>query len=517
MSAHSRLPLPTVTLTVDAVRADSKLAVRAVWLCGILGGLQVADPMMASLALPKAGKSLQMSSSELALAASISTLFLAASVVLCGALADRVGPRLALMTATAVTVVADLIVAAAPNTAVFLVGRALAGVCLGAIVAITFAYVRAVSRLDRLGANLGIWGGLCAAAVLPLSVVAAELASINWRLSFLCIPVMAAVSLLPQRRILPKIAGMPVSKQLWGVSIAGLGVVAILWGISHAAAAASPLDSAIPIAAGLCLEVLAGIIGLRSPRPAFPVRIFRSPVFVTAAVAGVLWNLSTGVAQLQSSNLWQYVDSVDPLVVALLQLPFNAAIVSGAFVIGRVLHRGGRPNRIFVSSFLLVAIGFLTTAATGVNAVSVWFVLGLLVVGLGAGAASVAQSTILITEAPREFIGPVAASRTTFGQIGYAIGLAGSSVLTAALTVRLLASPTAHDRLNQFLAADESTAAGRLVIEAVGPDYARAFGYGMCLWAGLFALGAGACFILLRLNPKPLVGAAAHPDSTEDA
>lgn len=75
----------------------------------------------------------------LALAASISTLALAASVISTGLLADRLGRRKVLMAALIVSAAGDLIVAAAPISGVYLLGRVVAGIGLGAVYGASFA------------------------------------------------------------------------------------------------------------------------------------------------------------------------------------------------------------------------------------------------------------------------------------------------------------------------------------------------------------------------------------------
>lgn len=489
------------------------------WLSGVLGGLQTADPVIASLALPQAGKGLGMTASHLALAASISTLFLAATVVLIGAVADRIGRRKMMAVMTVGVIAGDVLVALAPQTTVYMIGRAVAGVCVGGVLATSYAYVRTVAPPDRLGASLGLWGAINFGLALPLAVAASAFASLNWRLAFLAVPAVALACLPLESRILPKLSPTEISKQLWGVSLAGLGVVGVLWGVSQASNRSVSPETVGPIVVGLLLLASAGVVGMKSKRPAFPVRIFRSPVFLTAAVAGGLWNLATGVAQLQSSNLWQYVHGISPLAASLLQLPYTVAIVIGSIVVGRQLGRGHGPRGHISLGLVVVAIGFGGLALTGAQSVGVLFNMGLVAIGLGAGFTSVAQSQILLTEAPGEFVGPIAASRTTFGQIGYALGLAGSSVVTMLTTIRMLDTPNAEEQLNAFLTSTQGGhpgAASQALADQVALAYTSGFQAGMWLWAVVFVLGAVACFVLMSMRHHPLPGAG-EPEPTAAA
>lgn len=501
--------------SVEVVRGDPKLVKRAVILAGLLGGLQTADPVVASLALPRAGKALDMTATTLALAASISTLFLAATVVLFGAVGDRIGRRKMMQFTTVGTIIGDLIVFVAPTSAVFMLGRALAGMCVGGLLATAYPYVRTLSPADRLGANLGLWGALCGGIALPLSLISSGLASLNWRLAFLCVPVAALACLPFERKVFPKLGPMPVKKQLYGVSLAGLGVVGLLFGLSQAASKVVSARTIVPVIVGLILVAAAGVVGLRSSRPAYPVRIFRSPVFLTAAISGALWNLAMAIAQLQSSNLWQYADGAAPFTAALLQIPLTIAFVVGSYLLGRALTKGRGAREIIAVGCVVIAGGLAVMSVMGTSATGALFNGGLMLLGFGAGAVGVAQSQILVTEAPPEYVGPIAASRTTFGQIGYAVGLAGSSVLTTVLTIQAIGTPNARADLDIFLTANSAQRAANPTLEAVhnlvAPFYVDGFKISMLCWAGLFVVGAIACFALMSMRPHPLQGATAPP------
>lgn len=504
--------------TLREVRGDPRRVRRAVWLSGALCGLQVTDPIIASLALPEAGRELDFTAARLALAASIATLCLAATVVLMGTISDRYGRRPVTLWFTIGLAAADLIVSLIPVTPAYMLGRAVAGICGGGLVATSFAFVRTVSPRDRLGANLGVWGALSFAIAIPLSVAGAAAASVSWHWAFLCIPAVALATIPLQRAWLPPVPRHPARPQLWGVSIAGIGVVGILVGVSQAATVLISPRSVAPAAAGVVLLAVAATIGRRSVRPAFPVDIFRSPAFQAAVVSGVLWNLSTGVVQLQSSNLWQYVAGATPLTASLLQLPVCAAVVLSSVIAGRRLSAGASPKVIIPAGLLVSAAGFAAMSVFGGSPLTVAFTVALAVVGLGAGFTAVPQSQILIKEAPPEFLTPVAASRTTFGQVGYALGLAGGSVITTQLTVLMLHTPLVRGDLDEFLASHPTTSEEdpqhAQLIERVSAAYTDGFRAGMWAWAGIFVVGAALAILLLRRRPRPLPGAGEpeHPD-----
>ena len=77
--------------------SDKSASALAVPFLGVLASLQLIDPTVANTALVKAGAALHMQGATLALAASISTLAQAATVLLMGFLGDRLGRRKVLM------------------------------------------------------------------------------------------------------------------------------------------------------------------------------------------------------------------------------------------------------------------------------------------------------------------------------------------------------------------------------------------------------------------------------------
>ena len=92
----------------------------AVPFLGVLAGLQLIDPSVANTALVKAGQALEMQGATLALAASISTLAQAATVLLMGFLGDRLERRQVLMAALLLAIAGDGIAMAAPHAGLFL-------------------------------------------------------------------------------------------------------------------------------------------------------------------------------------------------------------------------------------------------------------------------------------------------------------------------------------------------------------------------------------------------------------
>jgi MFS family permease len=101
--------MPDPVLSQPEPTAPGPLNPLTVPFLGILAGLQLVDPSVANIALVKAARALEMQGPTLDLAASLSTLVQAATVLLMGFLADRFGRRRVLLVSLLLAVAGNLI------------------------------------------------------------------------------------------------------------------------------------------------------------------------------------------------------------------------------------------------------------------------------------------------------------------------------------------------------------------------------------------------------------------------
>jgi MFS family permease len=136
----------------------------AIPLLGVLAAVQGSAPNIAATALVGASRGLDMVGGDQALAASMQTLAIAASVITTGLLADRIGRRRMLIAALVTGLVGQLIVAAAPMPLVYILGQAVTGVGLGAVYAAAFAYIQVLAAPGRLPAAVATFAACSGAA-----------------------------------------------------------------------------------------------------------------------------------------------------------------------------------------------------------------------------------------------------------------------------------------------------------------------------------------------------------------
>jgi MFS family permease len=490
---------------------------------GMTAGIQTLDPMIATVALVKAAKALGFSSATLALASGISTLALAASVIPTGLLADRLGRRRVLLAALVVAAAGDLVVALSPDQWVYLAGRAVAGVGLGAVFGASFAFVAMVGK-EKLGSALGVFTAMSGLTTLCGAFAGGALANSSWQAAFCVVPVVCAMSFAVMLLLAPAAPGQRGRRPDYlGMTLLAIAAVGILLGISNAAASLSAPRTWVPVLAGLVALALFVPREGRLAHPAFPVGLFRSRVFVAALIAGLAWNGAQACVVLQLSNLWQYVEHYSTLAVTLGQLPLSIVAIASAAAAGQMLGRGLAPRRLLTAAILIMVIGFAALRLTGYGSPYAAFVPALILIAAGLSATSVPQAQLYMAQAPPDHFGAVTSSRLASGQFGYAIGLAGSSVLVSSLTITAVTSRLLHagvppGRVGQGLDAiswfvntgrEPGTAAGRLALHSAAGSYLSAFHVTMLLAALVLAVAGAACWLLLR--PGALTGLPVPP------
>lgn len=412
-----------------------KVSPLAIVLLGFFGAVQGAAPNVASTALVGASRSLDMTGSTQALAASMQTLAVAATVITTGMIADRIGRRLVLMVALVVGGAGNLIVMVSPNVAVYLAGMIVVGIGLGAVYGSAFGYIKSIVAPARLASAMGVFMASVMVFTLVLTFAGGILASSDWRTAYLLIPVACVVGLVLTPVLLPRIPTVGGgSFDVLGQALLAGGIIGLLYGISQLAKSLTAPGTTVPIVLGAVLLVAFVIWERRFSGNFFPIELLRSPVFLAALCFGFLYNFGNSVAFLQLTNLWQYVNGLTTSRVAIWQLPLLIAGIVSGLLTGRIISRGVSNRVAGVVGGLMTAAGFVLLAAFHASTSIVGFLPGMIVGGAGVVVASVPFGNLVLREAPPESLGPVASSRTTFGQFAYTLGFSISTVAIDRLT-----------------------------------------------------------------------------------
>jgi MFS family permease len=418
----------------------------AVPFLGVLASLQLIDPTVANTALVKAGQALEMQGATLSLAATISTLAQAATVLVMGFLGDRLGRRRVLMAALLLSIAGNGLAMAAPHAGLFLLGRALAGIAVGGVLVLTFAAVRDVCLPEQLGKALGVWHLVIIAGFIAGSLLGGGLADSSWRLALGLVPLIALVCVPLLLMLLPEMPANPGVRADWPglISIAG-AMVLFLSGVSHTLSGFTSPQFLVPTLSGVVLFGVHGLIECSRQKPIFPVTLYQRGCFTAAIVSGIAANFAWAVVQLQTSNFWQLVQQYSTAQVALAQLPLLVCSAVGAVPAGRLMVPGRRTTQLMAGGFVALVLGLMLFGAVRADSAYSSMVLPLVLVGSGLAFIAVPQSALFIVEAPPGALGPVAAFRTTTGQLGFAFGFAASGAMVNGLGFASL-----HDHLHQL-------------------------------------------------------------------
>ncbi|MFM8351016.1 MAG: MFS transporter [Actinomycetales bacterium] len=517
--------------SAPVVATGPKFLKFAIPFLGVLGALQGSAPNVNSTALVSLTKDLNMAGGEIALAASIQTIAIAASVITTGLLADRMGRRNVLMIALLVSVAGNAISGLAPVSMIYLLGQAITGVGLGAVYGAAFGFIHAVAKPGKLAAALGMFGAVVGLATMIFTFIGGALVGANWRFGFLALAVFGALFFFVVPTTLPRIPKLKnASLDIPGQVILAIGIIGFLYGVSQLGSSLTALTTIGPLLGGAVFLVLFFVVETKSKGAFYPVHIFKSPVFIAAILAGFVYNFGTAVAFLQTTNLWQYVTGVSTKDVAFWQIPLIAAGILGALLTGRRMAKGMSNRTALLIGTLITVLGFIALAlAAGQK--SFWvFLPGLILAGAGLTSVSIPFGNLIIQEAPPAQYGPVTSSRTTIGQFWYSIGFALATVLIDKMTMGGVVEKltkagvqpdmigTAVTSVNQYVKTgdDPSTQTGKQALADAVASYSGAFATVM-IASAVIMLIAGVVGMLLLARNAARAEAAPPPPNVEGA
>lgn len=482
--------------------------VGAVLLLGVIGAIQVADPILSSLALAKASDALSFDSSTQALAAGISTLALAATVIPGGLLADRVGRRLVVSIVVLVSAAGQLLTAAATNSAMYLGGRVITGIALGMVFGGAYGMLKNVSSQKSLGPAMALFSITNGIVPVVAMVLGGVLIGIDWRLSYFILPVVSVITFILIPFILPKVDKVPGGKiDYWGMIFLAIGVAGLLYGISEATKGMATPAFLIPVFVGILGLAAFVVRESKSASPVFPIEMLKHPAFVGAVIMGIFWNFGSGAVSQMLPNIWQYVTHVPPALLGLAQLPATATGILGSVIAGWLLGKGKPARFISFTGYGFLVVGFLSFVVAGLNSGYLIFLPGLALAGLGYMMNATTQGNLFLNLAPAKFFGAVSSSKVTVGQFGYALGLTGTTTAISILTVNkvdhitkgAVSGQSNWDDITHFMSTGQTTnadlqTAGR---DAIMGAYSSAFAEVAAISAIIIAVAGILMFIAL--------------------
>jgi MFS family permease len=366
---------------------------------------------------------------------------LAAALLTAGVLADDLGRRRVFSGGLLLLGAGAVLVAVAGSPAVFIGGRLLQGVGGAAVVAgglglIGHAFPPGPAR-SRAAA---VWGASVGAGTGLGGLIAAGLdRGDGWRTTYWATAAAAVVLAAVAQRVLPESGGNP-DRAVDGAGIMLLagGLSALLAGLVQSRGGWTQPSVIVLLAAGLVLLALFVPAELRQAAPMIDLRLFRIPGFLAATVGAFITGatvvgLSSYVPTMLQRGLGESL-----LTATLLMLVWSA--VSTATALGVRLVPGLDGRVLLAVALAVCAVGLAGYAVLGEHASGARLLPGLVVLGVGYGAANAALGREAVAHVPPARAGMGSGANNTARYLGAAVGVtlvvlvvgAGSPAGTAA-------------------------------------------------------------------------------------
>jgi MFS family permease len=349
---------------------------------------------------------------------------LAAALLTAGVLADDLGRRRVFAGGLAVVGAGAVVVAAAPSSGVFIAGRLLQGVGGAAVLACALGLIGhafppgpARSRAAAVwGASVGAGTGLGGLVTVALDH------GQGWRTTYWATAAAALVLAAVARWTLAESGGNADRRvDVAGIVLLAGGISALLAGLVQSRSGWGQLPVVVLLALGLLLLAAFVPAELRQAAPMIDLRLFRIPGFLAATVGAFV----TGATVVGLSS---YVPTVlqrglgeSLLTATLLVLVWSAG--STATALG-VRFLPGLDGRVLLALALAVcAVGLAGYAVLGVDASGARLLPGLVVLGVGYGAANAALGREAVAHVPPARAGMGSGANNTARYLGAAIGV----------------------------------------------------------------------------------------------
>lgn len=445
---------------------------------GLGYSISMTDPTILSANISEVRAGLHMTSSTASFVASLATLALAAAVLGAGALGDLYGKKRLFVIGLFGTVAFNVLAAAAPNGATLMVARAGVGVGFALLLGLSLAIVNDTFPPERRAAAISLYLGASFAFSAPLPAIGSVLAEhFGWRVGFLVAPVVAVITLLITLRFVPETARAPRKLDLAGVGLVAVALLAIVYGISRLAEGLTA-GALVPILIGLVAAVGFATHELRTPAPALDLRIFRSRSVSVAVSAGVTKNFLTGGCTILFAYYIVAIRGESPALLGLLLVPATILQAFAAIGSGRLAGRIGNRAVLVLGLVLLLAGLIVVTVIEKDSPMAVLFA-AIVLICLGGAVVQTPQSTIMMSSAPADLSGAVAALKSATGQAGYSLGptlfaLIGTSLFVRDGAHKLAGSNITEDQAREALrVAHGGTESGSGGTNVLDPDRAR--------------------------------------------
>jgi EmrB/QacA subfamily drug resistance transporter len=412
----------------------------ALLICLVAGFMTLLDVSIVTVTLPSMQHTLHLSAAEVSWALAGYALTFGLTLVPAGRLGDEYGRRKLFLIGLALFAVTAIICGAAPNAAVFLIGRLLRGVSAGLLAPQVIGLLQQMYSGPGRGRAFGYYGatvGLSTAVGPMLGGIILQVfgPATGWRFVFyLSIPIVVVALALGVRVLPADHRGRAHRLDLVGVLLLGLGVLAIMLPLLQSTGTNAHPRFWLFAVGAVCLALFLRWerrLGARDANPLVHLKVLRIRSYaVGTLIATAFYSGFTGIFLVLTLFLQQGL-KYSPLQAALSTLIFTVVSAGTAILSGRIVHRVGRKLVVLGTGVATAGLILLAVVASNWTGPNVALVLAapLVVTGAGCGLVISANQTLTLHSITRASAGVAAGVYETGQRIGTALGTALASAL----------------------------------------------------------------------------------------
>jgi EmrB/QacA subfamily drug resistance transporter len=398
--------------------------------------LAVVVAAMASLnvALPSIAQDTHASQTDLVWVIDAYSLAFASLLLPAGGIGDRYGRRFALIVGLAIFGGASAIAMTAGSSTELIALRAVIGLGAALVMPATLSTITSTFPISKRTRAVSIWAAVAGgAAVVGLLASGALLEVFSWRSIFALNTLLAAIALVGTLRFVPESADPNAPKlDVGGAMLAVATLVALVYSVIEAPTYGWLAARTIfGLVLAMALAVLFIVYELRQSHPLLNPRVFhKRPLSAGTTSTLVQFFAFYGYTFIAMQYL-QIVRGDSTLVAAAQVLPLAGAMIPTSRLTPRLTARFGN-RKVCAAGLVVLAAGMAILAQLGTDT-SYWLMVsGLVVVGIGMGAAMTPATTSITEALPGTEQGVGSALNDLSREVGGAIGIAVLGSILAA-------------------------------------------------------------------------------------
>ncbi|MGW2048319.1 MFS transporter [Streptomyces sp. NPDC001858] len=402
-------------------------------MCGCVMAVQSLVAAI-NLAIPKLSSSgLHPSPTQLLWIVDSYVIVFAALLVPAGALGDRLGRKGALLSGLGLLAAGSAVSALAPDVALLLTGRALAGAGAALLMPASMSLLLHGVPAGRRATAVAVWGAAQpVGGALGNAGGALILQYLPWPALFWVYVPLAAVLLAAAALVAPRPARTSTGVDAPGSALLVTGSVALLFGIIEGPARGWTSGAALAAFAAAAVALTGFVLTeLRTARPVLDPRLFRVRAVRSGAVGVTAVFFGMFALFYVNAQFLQYGLGYSPLLAGFAGLPLAAGIVVATRIGLRTTDRWG-ARRTVCTGLLLIAAGLLLLSTATITTPFSVLTAYTLVAALGNGLALPALSHAVVTGLPPHRLGVGSGLNSAAREFGSALGVAvvGTAIAT---------------------------------------------------------------------------------------